>query len=106
MLINNERPSVSNVQIKYDDKDYRALVFTDILSKAPKYTTEEIEKLNYEYIGVSINDSQHKSYTYRNCRYNILLEVTEWYNTKLVISLQWYSAAMRNVIPYLRSCNQ
>ncbi len=105
MVIEGQLPSDPDVQTKYEGGVYRAIIWSDKLSNSSKYSQEEIEKLGYVYLKVSISDNDHINYLYRNCEKNLLLNVTEWYSTKLAIDIQWYSNDAKHSIGYLMSCN-
>lgn len=105
LVIKGQTPSDASVQTKYDDRDYHAIFWGDKLSNASMYARQEIEKLGYEYIKITDNDNQHITYTYRNCKKNLLLEITEWYNYKISVDIQWFSNAVKGSTGYLMFCN-
>lgn len=104
-VVAGQKPSDPKVETKYDDRDYRAIFWSDKLSNASLYIRQEIEKLGYEYVKITINDRQHITYAYRNCKKNLLLDVTEWYNYKLSIDIQWFSNSVKGGIGYLMYCD-
>lgn len=98
-------PEDPNVQTKYDERDMRGIFWHDNLSNASLYTREEIEKLGYEYVKVTIDDNDQITTCYRNCRKNLLLEVTEWYNMKISLDIEWFSNSVKHSIGYLMYCD-
>lgn len=104
-VINGQKPAEANVQTKYDNRDFRAIIFGDKLSNVSLYTRQEIEKLGYEYLKITVDDYQHRTYSYRNCKKNILLDITEWYNYKISIDIQWFSNSVKPTIGYLMYCD-
>lgn len=105
-VISGQKPTDANVQTKYDDRDYRGIFWSDKLTNASTYIRQEIEKLGYEYVKVTVNDRQHITYAYRNCKKNLLLDVTEWYNIKISLAIQWFSNSVKPSIGYLMWCDR
>jgi hypothetical protein len=91
-------------QTKYE-RDYKVIVWNDKLSNAYSYSTEVLAKTNFEYLGKSDEDDNHITFVYRDCSKNLIVEVTEWYNSKLSISMQWYSPSVKRSIGYLKYCH-
>jgi len=102
-IINETSPSGA-VDYKYQN-DYRIIVWNDQLIKNYKYSNEVFDKLGYDYMTTTDGDNNQYSKIYRNCDKGIVIEVTEWYNLKLSISIQWYSPSTRNGIGYLLGCS-
>jgi hypothetical protein len=68
-----------------------------------KYSNDALDKLGYEYIKTSESNSQ-RTKVYRNCSKSIAIEITEWYDLKLSISMQWYSKDVKGRTIYLMTC--
>ncbi|AMS25694.1 hypothetical protein AEM51_00345 [Bacteroidetes bacterium UKL13-3] len=102
--MNGNKPSDSDVQTKYET-DYRVIVWNDPLIKDYKYSNEAFDKLGYEFVKKNEGDNYQRSKIYRSCSKGIIVEVTEWYNVKLSISLQWYQPSVRKSIGYLMYCD-
>lgn len=102
-IINEISPSDA-VAYKYD-KEYRYIVWNDKLIKNYKYTNEEFDKLGYDYVTTTNGDKNQYSKIYRSCEKGILIEVTEWYNVKLSISIKWFEKNTRKGIAYLMYCD-
>lgn len=102
-IIAGNKPPDADVQTKYEN-DYRVIVWNDQLIKDYKYSNEAFDKLGYEFVKKNINDNQKRSKVYRSCSKGIIIEVTEWYNTKLSISMEWYTQSARKNIVYLMFC--
>jgi hypothetical protein len=104
-LISAQRPTDPRGETQYDSRDYRAIIWSDQLSNASVYTGQGIESIGYEYLKVTVNDRQHITYAYRNCKKNLLLDITEWYDNKLVIDIQWFSPQVKGGIAFLLGCD-
>ncbi len=96
LVINNEEPNLEGVQTKYDDKDYRVIIWNDKLYNKTLYNNKSLKDLGYDYIGITQDDSRHITYSYRNCEKNLTLELTEWYDLKLSIFVSWFSDVVKN----------
>ncbi|MDB5005699.1 MAG: hypothetical protein JWP45_92 [Mucilaginibacter sp.] len=96
LVINNIRPNSLDVQTKYDDKDFRVILWNDKLYNKSLYNEKNLKDLGYDYMGVTEDDNGHITYSYRNCEKNLILDVTEWYNIKLSIYISWYSTVVKN----------
>jgi hypothetical protein len=103
-IISGTTPPDTNVQTKYET-DYRVIVWNEPLIKSYKYSNEAFDKLGYELVKKNEGDNQQTSNVYRCCSKGIVIEVTEWYNFKLSIAIQWYAPSMRRQIGYLMYCN-
>ena len=104
ILINHE-PYGDGITSRYDNKDWRIISWHESIGKLYKYSTEKLDILGYEYLGVTVNDDRHRTTTYRSCKSGIVLSVTEWYlEQKVSLSMQWYSPEVRRAIGYLRFC--
>jgi hypothetical protein len=101
-IINETYPD-NVVDHKYET-DYRVIVWNDPLIKSYKYSNEEFDKLGYDFVKSNPGDRNQTSKIYRNCSKGIVIEVTEWYNLKYSIAIQWYSPSVRRSIGYLMFC--
>ena len=101
-IINQKIPQYC-VDYKYEGS-YRVIVWNDPLIKNYKYSSEAFDKLGYDYVKTTDGDNSQYSEIYRNCSKGIVVEVTEWYNFKLSISIQWYATNVRRSIGYLMFC--
>ena len=81
------------------------IVWNDYLKNADKYSQEALELLGYTYLKMTVSDNSHNTVAYRNCNTGIAIEVTEWYNLKISISIQWYPKNVRSGIYYFLSCH-
>jgi hypothetical protein len=95
-VINNKEPNIEGVQTKYDNRDFRVILWNDKLYNKSIYNEKSMKDLGYDYMGVTEDDSNHITYTYRNCQKNLILDVTEWYNIKLSIYISWFSDVVKN----------
>ena len=102
--ITNKTIPENIVDYKYES-DNRIIVWNDPLSKDYKYSNESFDILGYEFVKNNIDDYQHKSKLYRSCSKSIIIEVTEWYNLKLSISIQWYAPEIKKSIALLQFCD-
>ncbi|HZK93582.1 MAG TPA: hypothetical protein VFC67_05195 [Prolixibacteraceae bacterium] len=102
-IINGVKPPDTIVQTKYES-DYRVIVWNDPLIKDYKYSNEAFYKQGYEFVKKNEGDSQQRSKIYRNCSKGIIVEVTEWYNVKLSVSLKWFALPVRKGVGYLMYC--
>lgn len=107
LIIDNKMPRGDGIETKYDDKQYLLIVWKGgSNNNIFNYSVENMALIGYEYIKVSISDSRHKVYVYRNCSKNLVFEVTEWFSEKKVsLSLQWYDGSIKNQIGYLMYCD-
>jgi FKBP-type peptidyl-prolyl cis-trans isomerase len=97
-------PSGIDVQTKYED-EFRVIIWSDPLIKDYKYSNQIFDKLGYEFVKNNEGDDQQRSRVYRNCSKGIVVEVTEWYNIKLSISMQWYALSVRRSVGNLLYCD-
>lgn len=102
-IIEGSNPASSIAETKYE-KDFRVIVWNDPLIKNYKYSNETFDKLGYEFVKSISGDNLQSSKVYRSCAKGIVIEVTEWYNTKISISMQWYSPSAKKHIGYLMYC--
>ncbi len=101
-ILNSDYPD-NSVSHKYEN-DYRLIVWDDLLIKDYKYSNAEFDKLGYDFVKINDGDGNQSSKVYRNCSKGIVIEVTEWYNYKISISMQWYAPNVRNGIGELMFC--
>lgn len=102
-IINKTIPT-EQYSYKYNDSD-RVIVWNDKLIRNYKYTDEAFDTLGYDFVKTTTGDNSKHSKIYRNCTKGIIIEVTEWYNVKLSISMNWYAKSKRKGIGYLMYCN-
>lgn len=103
-IIEGNKPFDLDIVTKYE-KDYRAIIWNESLIKDYKYSNEQLDKSGYEFVKKNEGDNSQSSKVYRNCSKGIVIEVTEWYGTKLTISMQWYETSVRRSIGYLMYCD-
>ena len=103
-IISGITPPDTDVQTKYES-DYRVIVWNEPLIKGYKYSNEVFDKLGYDFVKNNEGDNQQTSNIYRSCSKGIVIEVTEWYNFKLSIAMQWYAPSVRSQTGYLMYCN-
>jgi len=72
------------------------ILWNDKLYNKSLYNERSLKDLGYDYMGITVDDSNHTTYTYRNCAKNLVLDITEWYNLKLSIFISWYSDIVKN----------
>lgn len=100
----NKPPDKDVVQSKYDS-DNRLIVWNTSLGKGYKFSSEALDKLGYEFVKKNQGDNKQFSKIYRSCSKGIIVEVTEWYNLKYSISIEWYAPSIRQSIGYLMYCS-
>ncbi len=101
-IINKTIPT-EQYDYKYVD-NMRIIVWNDKLISNYKYSNEEFDKLGYDYFKTTSGDKNQSSKIYRNCSKGTVIEVTEWYNVKLSISIKWYPINIRKSIGYMLGC--
>lgn len=101
-LLSNSFKSKDGVSIK--ENDYRIISWSTTLNNASNYTREKIEKMGFEYLKIEDNDPNHITYAYRNCSKNLLLKITEWYDFKISLSLEWFSNDVKKSITSFYWC--
>ncbi len=99
--VGNKPPDI-DIQTQFN-ADMRVIVWNEILTMGFKYSNDALDKLGYEYIKTSESNSQ-RTKVYRNCSKSIAIEITEWYDLKLSISMQWYSKDVKGRTIYLMTC--
>ena len=104
-VINGNIPSETDVQTKYE-REYRAIIWNESLKMKYKYSPESFDKIGYEFVKKNEGDKYQQSSIYCSCSKGIIVEVTEWYDAKLSISLQWFDQSIRMRIGPLMYCTQ
>jgi|GEM_PF-2230692 len=107
IILSGKKPIGEGIQTKYDDEQWRLITWrAGSSNKIYNYSIEKMDMLGYEFVKVSISDRRHKVYVYRNCNKNLVLEVNEWFDEKmLVLDLKWYDKSIKNRIGYLMFCD-
>ncbi len=102
-IVNSTIPS-NCISYKYEDNK-RLIVWNEKLIKSYKYSNEAFDKLGYDYVKVANRDNMHYTKVYKSCDKGIVIEVTEWYNLKLSISINWFAPNIRRSVMYLMYCD-
>lgn len=101
-LLSDSFKSEDGVSLK--ENDYRIISWSTTLNNASTYSREKIEKIGFEYLKIEDRDKNHITYTYRNCSKNLLLKITEWYDLKISLSLEWFSNEVKKSLPTFFWC--
>lgn len=103
-LLSNSFKSEDGVSIK--ENDYRIITWSTTLNNASNFTRAKLENIGFEYLKIEVNDPNHITYAYRNCSKNLLLKITEWYDLKISLSLEWFSNDVKSSITSFYWCDK
>ncbi|OFX77890.1 MAG: hypothetical protein A2X12_03725 [Bacteroidetes bacterium GWE2_29_8] len=98
--IENELTPKDYSIFKYTE-DFKVILWEEGLSKSYLYSMEYLVKQDYQFMTREKNDKSQIS-VYRNCDKNIVLEVTEYFNSEIVVSMKWYKDKDKTI--YLQYC--
>lgn len=98
--IKNETNPKNYSIFKYTE-DFKVILWKEGLSKSYLYSMEYLVKQDYQFMTREKNDKSQIS-VYRNCDKNIVLEVTEYFNSEIVVSMKWYKNKDKTI--YLQYC--